>query len=478
MRLDRLASSFACEELRGDPGATEIRSVVSDSRDAGPGALFCCVKGRRHDGHEFAADAVSLGAAALLVERLLPLDVAQVRVRPGCARRAMGQAAAELYGQPSRSLRTVGVTGTNGKTTVTYMLRSIFEAHGWPTTVIGTISGGLTTPEAPVLERLLSEHRDAGGTAAVMEVSSHALEQGRVEGVHFSAVAFTNLSQEHLDYHRTMRAYFEAKAILFEPGRSDLGVVNADDPWGRELLARGGKCLIPYGIGDATDIVVGQGSTAFRWHGQRVTLASPGRFNVYNALAAATVAEQLGVPAATVAEGLSRTGIVPGRMEPVEGGQGFSVFVDYAHTPSALEEAMAAARTCTETKAPGGFSPRLIVVFGCGGDRDREKRPAMGRIAGKAAELVVVTSDNPRSEDSAMIVSQVLSGVPRGRPVAVEIDRRAAIERALAEARPGDVVLVAGRGHETTQKLFGRELELDDREVVRSSLAPLGAGSR
>jgi UDP-N-acetylmuramoyl-L-alanyl-D-glutamate--2,6-diaminopimelate ligase len=436
-----------------------------------PGALYCCLPGNRFDGHDFAPDAVAVGASALLCERLLPLDVVQVRVGQGQARAAMAQVAAAFHGHPGDSLRVVGVTGTNGKTTVTHLLRAVFEANGWPTAVMGTLDGGLTTPDAPSVQRSLATYRDGGQSAVAMEVSSHALIQHRVDAIRFVVAIFTNLSQDHLDYHRTMDAYFSAKSLLFTPGRTDAGVVNADDPWGRRLLESAPIALRSFSLADAADLEMGAVGSSFRWEGRAVTLNLSGRFNVANALAAAAAARQLGIDPGVVAEGLSALRGVPGRFEMVEAGQSFKAVVDYAHTPSALEQALTAARDAAE---PEG---RVVVVFGCGGDRDRLKRPEMGRIATNLADLAVLTSDNPRSEDPMAIIGEVRAGVERSDRLVVEPDRAAAIALAVSSARPGDVLLVAGKGHETGQRIGERTLDFDDRVVTTSAIEDT-AGAR
>ncbi|HZT65790.1 MAG TPA: UDP-N-acetylmuramoyl-L-alanyl-D-glutamate--2,6-diaminopimelate ligase [Acidimicrobiales bacterium] len=462
MRLDRLLGGVEVLETRGDPSTVDVRAVTYDSRRVRPGALFCCLPGARSDGHDHAPAAVAGGAAALLCERFMGLDVCQARVAPGGARPAMAVVSSAFFGHPSRQLTVVGTTGTNGKTTVTHMVRSILEAHGWPTCAVGTLSGARTTPEAPELQEILAAHRDAGGRAAALEVSSHAIDQHRVDGLWLSAAVFTNLSHEHLDYHGTMEAYFDAKARIFEPGRAALGVVNADDEWGRRLLERGRIPLQPYSMADAAEVEIGLQGSRFRWRGVSVTVRLGGGFNVLNALAAATAAEALGVPAPVVADGLAALDRVPGRMEPVVTDP-FTVLVDYAHTPDGLAEVLGAAR--------GGMTPgaRLVVVFGCGGDRDRQKRPQMGGVAARLADLVVLTSDNPRSEDPLAILDEVRAGA--GRPdVVVEPDRRQAIRLAVTAARPGDVVVVAGKGHETGQEISGVVHPFDDRVEARHAV--------
>jgi UDP-N-acetylmuramoyl-L-alanyl-D-glutamate--2,6-diaminopimelate ligase len=376
----------------------------------------------------------------------------------------MAPVAAAFHGHPSDALRVVGITGTNGKTTVAYLVQAILEAHGWPTGVIGTLSGARTTPEAPLLQAELAGFRDEGRRAVAMEVSSHALVQHRVDAVHFAVAVFTNLSQDHLDYHGSMDAYFEAKAQLFRAERAEVAVINADDPAGRMLLERGGVRTVAYSLADAVDLEVGREGSTFRWEGVPVSLLLGGRFNVANALAAATAARELDVPAEAVAAGLAAVRGVPGRFERIEAGQPFTVVVDYAHTPDGLEQALRSAR---EMAGDG----RVVVVFGCGGDRDRSKRPRMGEVATRLADMAVLTSDNPRSEDPQAIIDEVRAGVTRTDVLVVEPDRRAAIEGALAEAEAGDVVLVAGKGHETGQEQAGRVEPFDDRDVAREALA-------
>jgi UDP-N-acetylmuramoyl-L-alanyl-D-glutamate--2,6-diaminopimelate ligase len=464
VRLDRLLGQVDVLETRGDPARVDVRAIAFNAAEVVPGALYCCLPGSRFDGHDFAPDAVAAGASALLCERLLPLDVVQIRVGAGRVRAAMAQVAAAFHGHPADSLRVVGVTGTNGKTTVTHLLMAIFEANGWPTAVMGTLDGGLTTPDAPSVQRSLASYRDAGRMAVAMEVSSHALIQHRVDAIRFVVAIFTNLSQDHLDYHRTMDAYFSAKSLLFTPERTDTGVVNTDDPWGRRLLESAAIDLRSFSLADAVDLEMGMVGSTFRWEGRAVTLNLSGRFNVANALAAAAAARQLGIDPGVVAEGLSGLRGVPGRFEMVEAGQCFKAVVDYAHTPSALEQVLTAARHAA------GTDGRVVVVFGCGGDRDRLKRPEMGRIAATLADLAVLTSDNPRSEDPLAIIAEVRGGVDRPDRLVVEPDREAAIALAVSSARPGDVVVVAGKGHETGQRIGERTLDFDDRVVTRSAI--------
>ncbi|MHB8670567.1 MAG: Mur ligase family protein, partial [Acidimicrobiales bacterium] len=336
---------------------------------------------------------------------------------------------------------------------------------GPPTGVVGTLSGTHTTPEATELQARLAEHLREGCSAVAMEVSSHALDQHRVDATWFAVAVFTNLSQDHLDYHGDMERYFRAKAALFSPERAATAVVNADDPYGRLLLDSARVPTRPFSLDEAVDLEVGSWGSSFRLDGQRTRLAIGGSHNVLNALAAAAAARELGVPPAAVSEGLSAVSSIPGRWEAVEEGQAFTVLVDYAHTPAALEAVLHAARP------PAGS--RLLVVFGCGGDRDATKRPAMGEVASRMTDLAVLTSDNPRHEEPGAIIAEVLSGVADADHVRIEPDRRAAIELAFGHARPGDVVVIAGKGHETTQDLGNHVEDFDDRETARNALRAL-----
>jgi len=450
-------------EVRGDPDSTEVSSIEFDSRRVREGSLFCCVPGARTDGHVHAAEAVDRGASALLCEHLLDLDVTQARVAPGSLRPAMASLSSAFYGHPSRSLRMVGVTGTNGKTTVTHLVRSVLDRSGVPTGVIGTLAGERTTPESPDLQQQLAAFLVEGRQAVAMEVSSHALDQHRVDSIVFEVAAFTNLSRDHLDHHGSMEDYYLAKARLFEPSRARTAVVAVDDPWGARLAASlEGPVVVPVRWSEATEVHTGVGSTSFRWRGRTVIVPLTGRFNVGNALIAATVATVLGVDEDQVAEGLALSDPVPGRMEVVVAEDPFSVIVDYAHTPAGLEVALTSAR---DLAGPA----RVLCLFGCGGDRDQGKRPEMG--------AVVLTSDNPRSEDPLAIIGQIRTGLGTGADVVVEPDRAEAIRLAVAMARPGDVVLVAGKGHETTQTEAGHARPFDDRVEARRALDGRAGGT-
>ena len=452
-----------------DGADPEITHVTGDSHAVRDGSLFCCVPGENFDGHDFAAQAVAAGARALLCERELPLDVAQVIVRN--VRATMGPVASALYGDPSRSIPVVGVTGTNGKTTTVQLIAAILSATGVVTEVLGTLRGARTTPEAPALQEALARARDGDFQAVAMEVSSHALAQHRVDGTRFAAAVFTNLSADHLDYHRTMEEYFRAKARLFEPSFTDVAVIDVDTTYGR-LLADSVRLPVVVRSGASTvDVLsVGLADSSFRWRDQIVRLPLGGRFNVANAVLAADTTAALDVAPGEIAAALATVTPVPGRFERVDEGQPFTVLVDYAHTPDGLKRVLEAAREVVV----GG---RVLVVFGCGGDRDATKRPMMGAEAEAGADLVVVTSDNPRREDPQVIVNAVLRGMNE-RPYAVELDRRQAIALVLEAATEADVVVIAGKGHETTQQIGDTYIPFDDRDVTREILREFGYARR
>ena len=482
-------------EIDGD-AATEISGLAYDSRKVVDGTLFFCVPGERADGHDFAAVAVASGAVALVVERRLDLPVTQAVVAG--ARAAMAPAAAAFWGDPTAELRVVGITGTNGKTTTAFLIRHLLEAAGVRTGLLGTVKsvvGGVdatlerTTPEAIDLQQVFRAMLDAGDRACAMEVSSHALSLGRARGINFEVAIFTNLTQDHLDFHADMEEYFAAKRGLFADdsgdGGSRVAIVNVDDEYGRRLAVEiadlyGGALVTCSTEGSQTatlravDVSFDATGSRFRVDGPfgevAVQTPLPGRFNVANALAALAAAIELGVEPAAAAAALAGAERVPGRVEPVDEGQPFAVLVDYAHTPDSLDNVLRAAREMT----PSGH---VICVFGCGGDRDREKRPLMGQIGARLADVAIVTSDNPRSEDPASIIEEILAGIPGGRAregLIVDVDRRAAIAQALAAAAPGDTVVIAGKGHEQGQEFEGgRKLPFDDRDVARDELRRL-----
>ncbi len=469
MRLGELVQSAGLADsglllgLAGDD-TVDVLSVVIDSRRIGDGSMFACVPGSLVDGHAYAAEAVAGGAVAILSERRLDIDVSQVIVHS--VRRTLGPLSDVLWGRPSSRLTIAGVTGTNGKTTTCAMLKEIFDANGWPAAAVGTLSQARTTPEAPELQALLAEWERSGGRAVAMEVSSHALEQHRCDSIRFAAGVFLNLTPEHLDYHGDMSSYFNAKSRLFETERPGVSVVNSDDIWGRRLsesLRERGSHVVTFSIDDATEIDFTPTGSNFVWEGQRTRIALGGQFNVMNALAAATCARSLGIGVEAIVEGLSALRKVPGRFELVDAGQPFTVIVDYAHTPDGLTSVLTAARQICEG--------RLIVAFGAGGDRDRTKRPLMGFAASQLADLLIVTSDNPRSEDPEIIVSDVLAGVSdAGGSALSQVDRAEAIATALATAQAGDVVVIAGKGHEKYQEVAGRFAAFDDVSVAQEAL--------
>ncbi len=460
MNLERVIAALVPTAIVGG-APVEIDELAYDSRKVTPGSLFFCAVGERSDGHEFAGQAVERGAAALVVERPLALDVPQVVVQD--VRDAMGVAAVQFFGDPTRELRVAGITGTNGKTTTAFLLFAILETAGLRPGLLGNVErriGGevrpaaLNTPEAIDLQRLFREMVDAGHRSCVMEASSHASALGRLDGTRFAALVFTNLTQDHLDFHGTMEDYFGAKRRLFRPDVP--AAICLDDPYGRRLVAEFPKSLT-FGLSPDADV----GPAAIKG----VHLRLHGRFNVLNALAALACARLLGVEDDAVRAGLESVEGVPGRFEMIEEGQPFMVLVDYAHTPDSLENVLRAARELADG--------RLICVFGAGGDRDRAKRPLMGRAVRRLADVMIVTSDNPRTEEPLAIIEEILVGAGEGAEV--EPDRRAAIDVALDRARPDDVVVIAGKGHEQGQEIDGRKLPFDDREVARETLRRLRA---
>jgi len=461
--------------VRGDP-TTLISDVTHDSRAAGPGMLFVAVRGFTVDGHRFVPGARAAGAAAVCVEKD-PGDGGPALVVAD-TRAALGLLAARVHGEPSRRLRLVGITGTNGKTTVAYLVESIAAAAGLTPALVGTVGARIagrpevvqrTTPEASDFQRLLARMVDAGTEVAAVEVSSHALALGRVAGSRFAVAAFTNLSRDHLDFHPDMESYYRAKASLFTPQLTEKAVIWVDDPAGERLAAQTALPVVAIGLRGGVEITAAELSMSLQGSrflllgsGAPVSVHLPlvGEFNVANALVAAGVGTALGIPSDTIAVGIGGVAAVPGRFEIVETGRDWTVVVDYAHTPDGVATVVGTARRLAE----GG---RVIAVLGAGGDRDQAKRPLMG-AAVAAADLAVITSDNPRSEDPGSIITQVAAGAVGG-PAGVEVepDRRLAIRRALAAAGPGDVVLILGKGHEQGQQYADRVLPFDDRVVAR-----------
>jgi UDP-N-acetylmuramoyl-L-alanyl-D-glutamate--2,6-diaminopimelate ligase len=445
-----------------------IGDITHDSTRVSRGALFCCVVGESTDGHDFAQDALSAGASALLVERELPFECAQIVVSD--TRRAMGEIASAFYDHPSQKMRVVGITGTNGKTTTAHLLGAIFRQLGSKTEVFGTLSGVRTTPESCDLQRSLWQAANAGVEAVVMEVTSHALVLQRIVGTHFDAVVFLNLSPEHLDFHKTQEQYFAAKASLFDIQYSNFGIINRDDVHGELLLDVAEIKTVSFGLDDVENIEVTASSHSYVWQKKTVHVPVGGKFNVSNSLAAATVAASLGVDIVDIVSGLAAAGTVAGRFQSISDLAAFDVIVDYAHTPDALQRVL---ETTREIITPGG---KIILVFGCGGDRDKSKRPQMGEIASTGADCVIVTSDNPRSEEPMDIAHEIVSGIEdanRRASVSVELDRRSAIELALVTARKGDVVIIAGKGHENTQTIGNQVLPFNDAQVATELIGEL-----
>lgn len=464
MRLGALLRAAGIDGSIPDPAPStpEVTGVVHDSRSVRPGDLFCCIPGAAHDGHDFASLAVVGGAHAILGER--PLDLPVPTIVVPSVRKAMPLLAAALHGWPSRHLGLVGVTGTNGKTSVVHLLSWILASAGLRTDAHGTLSGGRTTPEATDLQAMFGRWVSDGVEAAAIEVSSHALSQHRVDGTRFALVGFTNLSRDHLDFHASMSDYEEAKALLFDGSFSSHALVMVDTEAGRRMaaLARDAGMAVTEVEATTAGEAIGPDGVGFEWRGHPVQVSTPGRFTIANALLAAEMATALGVAEGDVVDGLASAPPVPGRFEPVPLEDGPRVVVDYAHTPDALSAALSTAREIT--------TGRLVVVFGCGGGRDRGKRPEMGRIAAAGADIVVVTSDNPRGEPPEGVIADILSGMDSA-PLLVEPDRRAAIAGALRLAGPADLVLIAGKGHEDTQESEGRMEPFDDRVVARREWA-------
>jgi UDP-N-acetylmuramoyl-L-alanyl-D-glutamate--2,6-diaminopimelate ligase len=483
VELEALIRALAPSEVTG-ARPVEIGDLAYDTRKVASGAVFFCVRGRRRDGHELAWEAIERGAAALVVERVLEADVPQLVVPD--TRAAMAVAADAFFGEPTKQLEIAGVTGTNGKTTTVFLLRSILEAAGRRPGLVGTVEwvvGGerrpapFTTPEAIDLQRLFAEMREAGDRSAAVEASSHGAALHRLDRVRFDALAFTNLTQDHLDLHGSMEEYFQAKRRLFTGAQPPPAAVNVGGDWGRrvadELREAHRAPLLTFALDEPADLrpeeleLTVEGSR-FRVAGVQVETRLCGHFNVENVLAAIAVGLLLDLDDDAIAEGIARVDGVPGRFEPLLEGQSFTVLVDYAHTPDSLETVLRAARAL----ADGG----VIVVFGAGGDRDRGKRPAMGKVAAELADVVIVTSDNPRSEDPLAIIQDVLQGT--GLDVEIDPDRRTAIVRAIALAEVGDVVVIAGKGHEQGQEIAGVVHPFDDREVAREALASRLAQAR
>ncbi|MDA8204883.1 MAG: UDP-N-acetylmuramoyl-L-alanyl-D-glutamate--2,6-diaminopimelate ligase [Thermaerobacter sp.] len=490
MTVNQLVKQMGQGRVIGD-GSVAVTGIQHDSRQVEKGDLFCAIPGFRTDGHLYCSEALSRGAAAFLVEREEALPHGAAGIVVDNARLALAVCADVFYGHPSGRLWMVGVTGTNGKTTTTHLVRAVLEGSDVPCGLTGTLHTLIgaetfrvirTTPEAPDLQRILRHMADRGMRAAVMEVSSHALALARVNGVDYDVGVFTNLTQDHLDFHKDFESYFRAKALLFERLGDGLkkgpraAILNADDPYVERLKAVTPVPILTYGLNAGADIRAGQLQITSRGVQflatfpsgvqQPVSFGMPGRFNVLNALAAMAVGHVYGLAPDTMAEALARYQGVPGRFERIDEGQPYSVIVDYAHTPDGLANALSTAREFAIGK--------IGVVFGAGGDRDRGKRPLMGEVAGKFSDWTVLTADNPRSEDPVDIIHEIEAGIQAvGGRWQVELDRERAIKLALSQAQPGDVVLIVGKGHETYQIYRDGTIHFDDREVARQVLREL-----
>jgi UDP-N-acetylmuramoyl-L-alanyl-D-glutamate--2,6-diaminopimelate ligase len=476
MELERLVAALAPEAVLGSPDPVEVRDLAYDARAVTPGAAFFAVPGERADGHDFAQEAVANGAAVLVVERAVAPEVPQLVVPS--TRAAMATAADVFFGEPTRELEVAGVTGTSGKTTTAFLLHSVLDAGGRRPGLLGTIESRIggdvrpvvrTTPEAIDLQRTFREMLDVGDRSVALEASSHASVLHRLDRVRFDALVFTNLSQDHLDFHPSMDEYYAAKRRLFTGAAPPPAAVNVGDLWGRnlaeELADKNRAPLVTYGLAPDAEIrpeglELGAAGATFTAGGIEIRSKLRGRFNVENVLGVIAAAILLDVDEDDIAAGIAGLEGVPGRFEPVDEGQPFSVVVDYAHKPDALDNVLRTARELADG--------RVVVVFGAGGDRDRQKRPLMGKVARDLADVVIVTSDNPRSEDPLAIIQDVLQGT--GTDVEIDPDRRSAIGRAIEVAAPGDVVVIAGKGHEQGQEVAGEKLPFDDRVVAREAL--------
>ncbi len=474
MRLSRLLSDIVTKNTYED---TEVCGICYDSRKVKPGDVFVCITGFQTDGHSYAKSAVSNGASAVIAERELELDVPVVIVEN--SRKALACVADVFYDYPSKKLKLIGVTGTNGKTTTTFLTKYILEEAGYKVGLIGTnknmigdmeIPSERTTPESLELTELFAQMAEEKVDFAVMEVSSHSLSLDRVYSCDFAVGAFTNLTRDHLDFHGTMEEYFEAKAKLFEMCR--IGVVNIDDESGRRLASSNSCEMLTYGMESGSDVLAS--GTEFSDNGvdftcdilgraKRFHINTPGKFSVYNALCAAAICTACGVSPEIIANGLSRASGVCGRAEIVPTNGNYTVMIDYAHTPDGVENILKSVR---------GFARgRVVILFGCGGDRDRTKRPLMGKIAGELADFCIVTSDNPRTEEPSSIIEEIIPGVIEagGEYIVIE-NRKEAIRYALLNARDNDVIVLAGKGHETYQILKDGKIDFDEREVIREIL--------
>lgn len=485
MKLEALLSGLGSFPV-SDGRDCEISGVVCDSRQVRPGHIFVAIPGNKQDGSRFVDDAIERGAAAVVSEQDPGSSRRTCFVKVADARLALAELSATFHGRPADRLEVVGVTGTNGKTTTTWIIRDILQAAGRRPGLLGTVEyvigdrtipAARTTPEAPLLQSYLAQMVHAECKSAVMEVSSHSLVQKRVAGIDFDVGVFTNLTRDHLDYHKTLENYFEAKALLFSglgtgKKKETVSVINIDDPWGQRLVQRNGfkSEVLTYGLGGeamvrAENVSLTPAGSSFKlkttWGSSKMKLKLLGRFNILNAMAAVAACGALGVDLDLMAEVLAGLHGVPGRLEEIRTNRGFNVFVDYAHTDDALENVLKTLREITRE--------RLIVVFGCGGNRDRTKRPLMGRVATALADHAIITSDNPRKEEPGAIIAEIKAGIEKSN-YEIREDRAEAIRRAIELAGKGDVVLIAGKGHEAVQELANTTIMFDDRQVVRKYL--------
>jgi len=481
MRLKSLIKELEYKRLENVTDC-EIKGISCNSENIRPGYLFVAIAGCRHDGHSFVKEAIARGAVALILEKNLPLKEKPAKILVSDSQTALAAVCARFFGHPAGKLKVIGVTGTNGKTTVSYLIEKILNCAGYPSGIIGTVSYRVgrnerpavnTTPQADLLQSLLQEIVLSKSKYAIIEVSSHALTQRRVEGVSFSSALFTNLTPEHLDYHKSLSRYFSCKASLFEGlSASSLAIVNTDDPYGRKLVKRINSRLLTFGIASpaqiqAKDIALTLKQSRFKAVTPKGTIeiTSPliGRHNVYNILAAISAAFAENIDFAHIASGVGELNAVCGRLERVDCGQAFELFIDYAHTEDALEKILQALRQVSKN--------RIILVFGCGGDRDKAKRPAMGKVATELSDVAIITSDNPRSEEPERIISDILKGVDKKKDnYQVVLDRFEAIGRAVSLAGAADTVVIAGKGHETVQIFADRTIHFNDREAVEKVL--------
>lgn len=479
MKLSDILSDLSNIIIEGD-ASVDICDIAYDSRKVNHGTVFVCIKGYKADGHDFVNDAVKNGAKAVVAERDIDVPEGVVKVKVDDTRKALALMSSAFFGHPTEHMKLIGVTGTNGKTTTTYILKSILEAAGYSTGLIGTINNIIgnrvieskrTTPESYDLQKMFSEMKDANIDYCVMEVSSHSLALKRVEGCTFNVGIFTNLTRDHLDFHGTFENYFNAKMKLFS--QSKLGAVNMDDSYSDRILEQINIPQIGYSIDKdsdvkAEDIKITSQYTTFKlvYKNQRVPvkLSLPGRFNVHNALAAASACILEGIPLEIIKKGLEDVKSIPGRSEVIDSKRGFTIMIDYAHTPDGLENILGTIHEYAQA--------RIITVFGCGGDRDKTKRPEMGEIAGRLSDLCFVTSDNPRTEEPMAIINDILPGIKKtGCTFYVNADRKKSIKEALNEARENDIVLIAGKGHENYQEIGTTRIHFDEREIVNAILA-------